>query len=166
MKLLKRRKPYLACGVACSTWEQRRPWCRGPGSWETRTGKRLSSRFSVDELAMLQGHVNIAIFVQNHLINWLAPYLPVNVIPLLEMSKLFKYQKQTVEDASVRKGWHLPRIKGRRMAVESMRCYQRRSRVFLSAPMPSPSWLTSAHSECGGRWERMSTHRKCPQFEP
>lgn len=53
---------------------------------------------------MLQGHIKFAIFVQNHLINWLAPYPGVNAILLLEMSKLFKYQKQTLEDNLVRKG--------------------------------------------------------------
>lgn len=56
------------------------------------------------ESVMLQGHVKFAIFVQNHLINWLAPYLGVNATPLLEMPKLFKYQKQTLEDNLVRKG--------------------------------------------------------------
>lgn len=87
---------------------------------------------------MLWGHGNVAIFLQNHFINWLAPYLGVSVTPLLEMSKLFKYQKQTVEDNLVRKGSHLPKIKGRQMTAEYIRCYQKRSRVLLSARMARP----------------------------
>jgi hypothetical protein len=98
IKLLKHKKEkfYFSSGVNCTTCtQQTRAPCRGPHPWETRPGERLSSRFSVDELAMIWGHVNFAIFVQNHLINWLGPYLGVSVTPLLEMSKLFKYQKQT-----------------------------------------------------------------------
>lgn len=87
---------------------------------------------------MLQGHGNVAIFLQNHFINWLAPYLGVSDTPLLEMSKLFKYQKQTVEDNLVRKGSRLPKIKGRQMTAEYIRCYQKRSRVLLSARMARP----------------------------
>lgn len=115
---------------------------------------------------MLRGHVNVAIFLQNHFINWLAPYLSVSVTPLLEMSKLFKYQKQTVEDNLVRKGSRLPKIKGRRMTAEYIRCYQKRRRVLLSARMARPFLADPQHTvDVAGERNRTSLCRKWRHLE-
>lgn len=46
----------------------------------------------------------------------------------------------------MRKGSRLPKIKGRRMTAEYIRCYQKRSRVLLSARMARPFLADPQHT--------------------